>query len=294
MISVIIPFYNAAETLPRLLRCLAGQDLAASAFEVLLIDNKSSDNSVALIEAFRQNHPQMGVHIYHYGDRPSSYGARNVGVAHARGDMLAFTDADCAPTPQWLAEIEQLLSVASKTVLAGNVELEVVDPKNYWEAFDKSAHMNNERKAANANVVTANMAVLKSDFGKIGGFLEIESGADYAWSQAAQSQGFEVRFHHPATVLHPTRKSFHELQKKLLRVSRGQAELAEEKGQYRPLAVVLYIARIFFPSRSVRYVTGVARISGPRRAIIFWGHFMVLSAQQVGAFIKQLYQMGLK
>ncbi len=95
--SVIIPAYNAAATLPRTLQALAGQTLPASTFEVIVVDDGSQDETAALAAA-------AGVQVVRQANAGPA-AARNQGAALARGAILLFTDSDCAPQPDWLAQM---------------------------------------------------------------------------------------------------------------------------------------------------------------------------------------------
>jgi glycosyltransferase involved in cell wall biosynthesis len=102
-ISVIIPAFNAADTLVRCLGSVCAQDDAD--YEVIVIDDGSSDTTAAVCAQFDvvliQNASQQGPAI-----------SRNRGADTARGEFLAFTDADCVPPVDWLRNIRKWLEVA--------------------------------------------------------------------------------------------------------------------------------------------------------------------------------------
>lgn len=93
-VSVIIPAYNAERTLDACLTAVCSQQLAEGDFEVILVDDASTDGTVLIA----QRHGVRVLAVDHGG--PAS--ARNQGAAVATGDFLVFTDADCAPLPGWL------------------------------------------------------------------------------------------------------------------------------------------------------------------------------------------------
>jgi len=110
--SVIVPAYNAAATLPALLAALAAQ--SCSDFEIVLADNGSTDATPQLLAAWQERLPQLRiVTVRELG--PAA--ARNGAIAAARGQLLAFTDADCIPASDWLARARPLL--AEHAMLAG-------------------------------------------------------------------------------------------------------------------------------------------------------------------------------
>lgn len=95
--SVIVPAYQAAETLPACLTALAAQTVSRDEYEVIVVDDGSADGTGNLAQAAGFS----AVTQAHAG----AAAARNLGAAVARGDLLLFTDADCAPVPGWIAAL---------------------------------------------------------------------------------------------------------------------------------------------------------------------------------------------
>src|SRR2546429_1761254 len=95
LVSVIVPARDAAGTIGRTLAALAAQDLAGP-FEVIVVDDGSTDHTAAIARA-------AGAPIRVVEEpRRGAADARIRGAAEARAPVLAFTDADCFPTPGWL------------------------------------------------------------------------------------------------------------------------------------------------------------------------------------------------
>jgi glycosyltransferase involved in cell wall biosynthesis len=91
-ISVIIPAYNAADTIGRCLEALGAQTHPPD--EIIVVDDGSTDDTARVAGAF-------DVHVITQPNQGPG-AARNRGVAAAQGDLILFTDADCAPTPEWV------------------------------------------------------------------------------------------------------------------------------------------------------------------------------------------------
>ena len=95
MISIIVPAYNAAQTLPACLEALQRQTQPPD--EIIVVDDGSKDQTSQVARA-------CGVELFeqtHQG--PAA--ARNLGLYNARGDIVLFTDADCEPVSTWVAEM---------------------------------------------------------------------------------------------------------------------------------------------------------------------------------------------
>lgn len=100
--SVVVPCRNAGSTIGAQLDALARQDFA-DAWELILVDNGSTDSSIAVAESMRPNLPRL--RILHASDRLGAAYARNVGARHAQGQLLAFLDADDVASSSWLSSM---------------------------------------------------------------------------------------------------------------------------------------------------------------------------------------------
>ncbi len=100
-ISVIIPSYNAATTLPLQLDSLFDQD-QEHPFELLVVDNGSTDNTHEVLDA-AQAPPHVALRSITATEYQSTGYARNVGIRHSTGDLLLFCDADDVVSHWWLS-----------------------------------------------------------------------------------------------------------------------------------------------------------------------------------------------
>ena len=98
--SVIIPCFNAADTISVQLEALAGQRWSEP-WEVIVSDNGSTDESLKIVERYRERLPSL--RIVDSSDRRGAAHARNLGVLAATGDAFLFCDADDEVAPGWLA-----------------------------------------------------------------------------------------------------------------------------------------------------------------------------------------------
>jgi glycosyltransferase involved in cell wall biosynthesis len=94
MISIIIPAYNEERHIKACLTSIVNVDYPKTGYEVILVDNGSTDRTKEIAG-------QFDIAIFTDQDRNVS-GLRNLGAKYAKGEILAFIDADCLATPQWL------------------------------------------------------------------------------------------------------------------------------------------------------------------------------------------------
>jgi len=112
-ISVIVPAYQAAAVLPQCLTALQRQTIDRAQYEIVVIDDGSTDDTAVVAEQALRDFPAAQVLRAEHGG-PAS--ARNLGARAAMGDLLLFTDADCEPLPDWL---EQFVRVFSDPAISG-------------------------------------------------------------------------------------------------------------------------------------------------------------------------------
>lgn len=216
LVSVIIPFLNANSELPELLEAFENQTLPRGTYEVILVDNGSTDGSLDWLS--RNSPPWARVLLRH--DRRSSYAARNLGIQSARAASLAFTDVDCRPAADWLSKGLETLRHLPRA--AGRVDLVCTNDPTVAEFVDASRFLHQNRFVREGFGATANLFVRHEIFDVVGGFDErLISGGDYEFGQRATQAGYAIAYQKELIVRHPCRRSFRELAQKAHRVGFG-------------------------------------------------------------------------
>src|SRR5688500_10433784 len=103
-VSVILSTYNRADLLPRALEALLAQLPDSPTYEILVVDNNSTDETAEIIESFCERSPVVQ-HLFE-ARQGVSY-AHNTGVRHAQSDILAFTDDDLIPANDWVRSVKR-------------------------------------------------------------------------------------------------------------------------------------------------------------------------------------------
>jgi glycosyltransferase involved in cell wall biosynthesis len=208
-LSVIIPHMNQPEFLLRCLTSLAKQVDAFPGTEVIVVDNGSRELPTKIIAAYS----------WARLEQESAKGpgpARNKGIQVAKGDILAFIDADCLAHPGWLASIVRAFTSThpDAQIIGGEVLIAYVDEANITmlEAYESVFGYRQQDYIEQQHFSgTGCLAMRKHVFAKVGPFAGIGVAEDRDWGQRAHQAGFKTYFIHDMIVYHPARKSFDEL-----------------------------------------------------------------------------------
>jgi glycosyltransferase involved in cell wall biosynthesis len=218
--SVIVPVFNDCARLAMCLQALEVQTYLRELYEVIVVDNASDEDVKSVVERFKQAK-------YVYEGHPGSYAARNAGIALAKGDVIAFTDADCIPNPDWIKQgVKSLLSVPNCGLVAGRIELFFQNPKRPTpvELFERIElnFFQHEKLQREHYGMTANVFTFKHVFDDVGNFdTALKSGGDCRWGQKVYAAGYAQVYADNARVAHPARYSFAQLHKRITRLVGG-------------------------------------------------------------------------
>lgn len=177
MISVIVPVFNAARWIDQCIEGLLNQDLDPAEYEIILVDNNSSDDSKARIARYERvcllEEPVQ-----------SSYAARNRGVRESRGELLAFTDSDCVAERSWLSSIWRAMrKERTRLVLGSRGAMPGSGIVGLLASYDDARVqyiLENRRKNSYFGF-TNNMAVRREAFDEYGPFETVARGSDTAF-----------------------------------------------------------------------------------------------------------------
>ncbi len=224
-VSVIVPVFNDAKRLRLCLEALESQTYPKTLFEVIVVDN-ASDEAVDIKGVVAQ----FGQAIAAYESTPGSYAARNQGISLAKGEVIAFTDADCIPAADWLEKgVQHLLNTPNCGLVAGNIE---VFPKDIHRptavelfematAFPQEQHLRNLKYGATANLLTS-----RSTIEAVGMFNQnLKSGGDLDWGRRVYDRGYQQVYAEDVRIAHPARCSLHQMHQKVVRLAGGHYDL---------------------------------------------------------------------
>jgi succinoglycan biosynthesis protein ExoA len=106
LISVLVPIRNEARSIRRTLEQLVHQGYDPNRFEILVIDGGSTDGTREIVAEFAAR--MSNIRFFH-NPRVWSSAARNIGICHARGEILVVVDGHCLLARDWLSAVEQCM-----------------------------------------------------------------------------------------------------------------------------------------------------------------------------------------
>jgi glycosyltransferase involved in cell wall biosynthesis len=232
-VSVVVPIYNGESDLPELISCLLAQTYPAELVEYLLVDNNSSDRTLTFLETAREHCPIV-IRPLSENQIQSSYAARNTGIRAALGEIIAFTDADCRPQPQWLHSLIQPFVNRDVAIVAG--EVAALPGSTLLEQHaDRQDTLSQKHTLAHKFCPygqTANLAIRRITFEKTGLFrpyLTTGGDADICWRIQREHIG-RLEFASSAIVQHRHRTTLDELKSQWRRYGRSNRYLHELHG----------------------------------------------------------------
>ena len=123
--SIVIPFRNEASHLEALLTSISELNYPSSHFEIIMVDDDSSDNSVALINGFKDDFDGLNISVLKNNRQSNSpkKDAITMAIHHAKYDWIVTTDADCLLPKYWLDIFDQYIQGHQPNLIIAPVAL---------------------------------------------------------------------------------------------------------------------------------------------------------------------------
>ncbi len=183
--SIIVPFKNEEFNLPRVIQSLKALDYPENFFEVILVDDNSSDNSVTIVFDAIKGHSNFKLipsNVYYSGKKR----AITTGVKASKYDFIVTTDADCVVQPNWLRGFNTIFFFEQVFLVFGGVK--IIENGSFFsklQAMEFSSLIGTVASTISLGNPSmgnaANMAFSKLVFNKVNGYegnFEIASGDD--------------------------------------------------------------------------------------------------------------------
>jgi glycosyltransferase involved in cell wall biosynthesis len=231
-VSVVVCAYNAAETIGECLTSLDALDYPN--FEVIIVNDGSTDRTGAIAHAWaeRDTHTSSSNPQRHVVDveKGGLSLARNIGLAHATGEIVAYTDADVQADPMWLAYLVQPF-ITSDVVGSGGPNVCPSDDPRIAQCVARApggpTHVLLDDRIAE-HVPGCNMAFRADALRQIGGFnpIYLRAGDDVDVCWRLQARGWRIGFAPAALVWHRHRATIKGYWRQQVGYGEGEAWLA--------------------------------------------------------------------
>lgn len=178
-VSIVIAARNEAKRIPQLIESLKVQDYPREKFEVIIVDDDSSDGTYALLQKMASDFPHLKVLSTRGLSSPYHYkkSAMSLGIEKAQGEIILTTDADCLMGPNWVSTIlgyfrkEIGMVVGFSGIKYGRKMFSKLQALDYLQLMAGS------QGTANLGIIWAcsgqNLAFRKSIFQKVGGYRQL-------------------------------------------------------------------------------------------------------------------------
>lgn len=175
-LSVIIPARNEEANIAKCLESVLSQNFPSSHFEIIVIDDNSDDCTEQIVRKFE--HIKL-LSLFENTDnqiQSKKKLALSLGIAHAKGNIIVSTDADCVVPPGWLSLIDHAFGQPGLMALAGPVKLDTADGKLFsiFQSLDFAMYQGITAAGINTGVHHlangANLSYRKSAFEAVNGF----------------------------------------------------------------------------------------------------------------------------
>ena len=228
-ITVILCTWNRCESLRSVLadleRSIVPEEIR---WEVLVVDNNSTDNTRAVCEEFMQRDSERFRYLFE--GQQGKTNALNAGIREARGEILALTDDDVIVDPHWVSEVYAAIQEYSCAAVAGRIIPQWNCEKPKWVEFDGpfrhpayggivNFDKGDEPRELTVTAVGANMGLRKSAFEKYGPYRrdlnrthDLLGGEDTEYCRRLMHSGERLMYapkaviHHPVEEYRTTRK----------------------------------------------------------------------------------------
>jgi cellulose synthase/poly-beta-1,6-N-acetylglucosamine synthase-like glycosyltransferase len=283
-VSVIIPCYNDGDRLQKCLQALRCQNY--DNYQVIVCDNNSTENIYSVCKDFNVT--------YCHEEKPGNNAARNTAIRQSQGEILAITDSDTIPHPDWIKQgVKALYRSDAIGMVGGEIRFffqtdkpNIAEYADYISYLRQQDYIEQEHYAAGANLF-----IRWAAFEQSGGFDErLLNLGDKEFCQRTWALGWQIVYAPLAIVHHPARPNMRSLLAKTVRQTRANWRLAQLRQE--PIRLYLY----HFLPLGWRFYWAVWRdrnLSSPLHKIRFTWVLHRLKGAIAGELLRLLMKRGM-
>lgn len=227
LISVVIPVYNDPDGIAITLESITNQTYPATQYEILVVDNGSTDNTRGVIQSYIERYSEL-VTLVVEDEIQGRGAARNAGIEAASGSVFAFIDADMTVDKTWLVSIAESLEGGDHDYMGCAVETYPPDGnETLGTKYDGVFRFDIKNIIEKSKYAGAGCLVVRKTVFDTVGLFDNRLLEDREFGQRVYEAGFELHYEPSITMYHPARSSAIEQIEKNFRVGRGTRQLHE-------------------------------------------------------------------
>jgi len=228
--SVVIPVYNEAFELKKVLHALKNQTYPQGGFEIIVVDNGSTDNTKQLVDQYEDVQYLLQVEYLN-----SSYSSRNRGIEASGGEIIILLDGTVVPEKEWLEWGLKCMEEKKADIITSNVRFDFDGNVTAGKIYDSNNATTGAQTKNRGVAVTASLFVKAHLFDKIGKFKEgAYTAEDGIWTYKATHSGYKLEFCRKSRA-HKKAKTYWKLVKKQWRDAKGYYPYWELIGKEVPM-----------------------------------------------------------
>jgi len=223
-VTVVTPVYQDPEGLDETLRTAVNQDYPS--YEIVVVVTPVDGNTLSTAQSYANRYPDL-VSV-HKEERKGAAAARNTGIEHATGDVIAFLDADIRVEQTWLQNAVDELIAREANYLACDIRFPETDGRvGLVERYDRAMALPAKHYIEEYNfAVTACLFVTRELIDDVGQFdARLSSSEDKEFGNRVSEAGYDLHYTSSVSVTHPLRSTFKAQYNKALRIGRGLEQL---------------------------------------------------------------------
>lgn len=230
--SIVVCTHNRAALLADCIDSLLDQTIDKSRFEIIIVNNNSTDNTEEIAQGFSKNNNN----IKYFKETIIGYSApRNCGWKNALGNIVAYIDDDEAASPDWLESIKKAFQIEEKPDIVGGICLVKYDktPPDWFTESMGGTNKNRQKGILNQRndcyLGCGNIAFKKEVLEKLKGFSDnfnmkndlLMIGEDTDICQRARKTGFRLYYDPEIKIYHRMNENNYDIEKRKLKAKRA-------------------------------------------------------------------------
>jgi len=268
--SILIACRNEEANLPRLFDSLKNLDYPKNSYEIIIVNDASSDGSLELIKRFCNG--ESNAKYFHLEKKSKEYlgkkAALKIAAENAKFEILLFTDADCFPKPNWIKSYNKYISDRTGFVIGSYKEINVSPFHRFCNQISSAIYASTTGLGFPFSAAGGNMAVRKEALEQVKGYERIKhnlAGDDKQLLNLIKETDWEIRYNPEILIstISDQTNSHH-------RKKRKYGKFGMSSSSYKLISIVVLLFYVYLPINIFIGKEWINLIGYFVGAILFW------------------------